>query len=321
MPIVTVPPRAALSRAILNVPSRHSALLHHRSYHSSRLPLDNHHVLVTGGSRGIGKAIASRFACLGASTTIIGRNADTLQSAVRELVSHQGADDTTRTHGYVAGDVSSKGFWEMLARSLVLRTVLSPSADSFCSQHSQPRQEKFNPAPVTIIVNAAGVTHNALLVRQSAVATEDVVQTNLMGTMWACKLMGKVLMKSAARARGDANKQDQETAAAASKDEGGEFLRGGVSIVNVSSLLAVQGGMGSAAYAARLTRALAGEMGPLGVRVNAIVPGYVETDMTSGKSTHESRMVQVTCHSHGNISHFRLNPLVPLAVSHKTRLQ
>ncbi|KAL1622770.1 hypothetical protein SLS54_004790 [Diplodia seriata] len=249
-----------------------------------------------------------------------------MSSAVRELVSHQGADDTTRTHGYVAGDVSSKGFWEMLARSLVLRTILSPSADPFCSQHPQPRQEKFNPAPVTIVVNAAGVTHNALLVRQSAVATEDVVQTNLMGTMWACKLMGKVLMKSAARARGDANKQDQETSAAASNDEGEEVLRGGVSIVNVSSLLAVQGGVGSAAYAASkagvlgLTRALAGEMGPLGVRINAIVPGYVETDMTSGKSAHESRMVQVTCHSHGNISHFRLNPLVLLALSYKTGL-
>ncbi|KAM3079565.1 hypothetical protein ACMFMG_005980 [Clarireedia jacksonii] len=57
-------------------------------------------------------------------------------------------------------------------------------------------------------------------------------------------------------------------------------------IINISSLLGMKGGKGSAAYAASkagvlgLTRALAAELGPAGIRVNAIVPGYIETDMT-----------------------------------------
>lgn len=55
------------------------------------------------------------------------------------------------------------------------------------------------------------------------------MQTNLMGTVWGCKVLGKVLIGNARR------KKD---------------VRGGLSIANVSSLLAVQGGVGSAAYAA-----------------------------------------------------------------------
>lgn len=244
-------PHAHLSRTILRATSGASALRraaarpHIQPYHSSTdtSTLDGHHVLVTGGSRGIGKAIASRFASLGASTTIVGRHADTLQLAAHEIVSRSPRfDEDSISHGYVTGDISTKGFWEMLSRSLVLRQCLRCSAPEF-------NQEKFDPTPLTILVNAAGVTHNALLTRQSAIATEDAVQTNLMGTMWACKILGKALMKSSAR---DGAKKKKAAAAAAMEtpEESEKALRGGVSIVNVSSLLATHGGVGSAAYAA-----------------------------------------------------------------------
>ena len=63
-------------------------------------------------------------------------------------------------------------------------------------------------------------------------------------------------------------------------------------VINVSSLLGLQGGYGAVAYAASkagvlgFTRALATEYASHKVRVNAIVPGYVETDMTKGASNH-----------------------------------
>ncbi|CAD6447496.1 98b5c0d1-435d-4f2c-b312-9ccb5e36a095 [Sclerotinia trifoliorum] len=78
-----------------------------------------------------------------------------------------------------------------------------------------------------------------------------------MGTIWGCKIIGKDMLR---------------------RREG--------CIINISSLLGIKGGRGSAAYAASkagvlgLTRALAAEMGSAGIRVNAIVPGYIETDMT-----------------------------------------
>lgn len=250
-------PHAVLRRTILRATSRASALRRAAArpriqpYHSNTdtSTLDGHHVLVTGGSRGIGKAIASRFASLGASTTIVGRHADTLQLAAHEIVSRSPRfDEDSISHGYVTGDISTKGFWEMLSRSLVLR---------HCFRHSPPtsptppefNQEKFDPTPLTILVNAAGVTHNALLTRQSAIATEDAVQTNLMGTMWACKVLGKALMKSSAR-DGAKKKKAATAAGMETPEESEKALRGGVSIVNVSSLLATHGGVGSAAYAA-----------------------------------------------------------------------
>lgn len=252
-----MPPRASLARAAVSnsprpflhhasAPARYQH--HHHNYHTNAT-LTGHHVLITGGSRGIGKAIATRFASLNASTTIIGRHAESLQTAVQEITTTSpegnGAALPSPTHGYITGDISTKGFWEMLVRSLVLRSTLSSSSPSSASPQTAPEgveeeegpwhASAFAPQPVTILVNAAGVAHNALLIRQNAAAAENVVQTNLMGTLWGCRLLGKVLVAGRARR---------------SKDEEEGTPRVGRSIVNVSSLLAIQGGVGAAAYAA-----------------------------------------------------------------------
>lgn len=111
---------------------------------------------------------------------------------------------------------------------------------------------------------------------------DNVVQTNLMGTMWACQIMSQVMLKQ----------QRASTNPAC--------------IINVASLLAIKGGVGAAAYAASkagvlgmssttllqsfvlmdqgLTRAMACEMGGASIRVNAIVPGYISSGMTDGKA-------------------------------------
>jgi len=109
------------------------------------------------------------------------------------------------------------------------------------------------------LVNCAGIRRDALLAMTSDVDWTAVLETNLGGLFRCCR----AVLPGMIRAR-----------------------RG--SIVNIASLSALHGLAGQAAYAASkagvlgLTRSLAREVGKRGIRANAVVPGFVETQMTSG---------------------------------------
>ncbi|KAI9056053.1 hypothetical protein LZ554_000984 [Drepanopeziza brunnea f. sp. 'monogermtubi'] len=192
-------------------------------------PLATQTSLITGASRGIGAAIARRFASEGVRCILAGRNERLLQQVKDELDELDGLDGGDHDHHrVVVGDVGEGGFWEGVKRE-----------------------------NIDILVNAAGITHYSPLFVTSTPLLESVMRTNLVGTMMGCRTVGKGMMG-----------------------------RKGGCIINVASLLGIKGGKGSSAYAASkagvvgLTRALAAELGEKNVRVNVILPGYIETDMT-----------------------------------------
>jgi 3-oxoacyl-[acyl-carrier protein] reductase len=110
---------------------------------------------------------------------------------------------------------------------------------------------------IDALVNNAGVTRDTLIARMSNDDWETVIDTNLRGTFNTARAVSRKMLR-----------------------------RRGGSIVNLSSVVGIHGNPGQANYAASkagiigLTKALARELGSRGVRVNAIAPGYIATELT-----------------------------------------
>ena len=110
---------------------------------------------------------------------------------------------------------------------------------------------------VDVLVNNAGLTRDGLLIRMSDEQWEEVLDTNLMGAFRCCRAVARPMMKA-------------------------RYGR----IVNISSVVGLMGNAGQANYAASkagllgLTRALARELAGRSITVNAVCPGYIETEMT-----------------------------------------
>lgn len=113
--------------------------------------------------------------------------------------------------------------------------------------------------PVDILVNNAGITRDNLLLRMSEQEWDEVMQANLKGAFHTTKAVLKGMMK-----------------------------RRSGRIINISSIIGITGNKGQANYAASkagliaFTKSVAKEYGSRGILVNAVAPGFIETDMTSG---------------------------------------
>lgn len=186
--------------------------------------------LVTGGSRGLGRAIALALAEAGAKVAVVSKTGEGLADTVAEIEA-LGAQTLAGT-----GDVSNP---------------------KECERIVQNTYERFG--RVDVLVNAAGVNRRLASVAVSEAEWDWIVDTNLKGTFFMCQAVGKIMI---------AQKSG--------------------SIINIASLLSAVGIPTLAPYAAAkagvlgLTRVLAAEWGPYGVRVNAIAPGYFRTRMTEG---------------------------------------
>jgi NAD(P)-dependent dehydrogenase (short-subunit alcohol dehydrogenase family) len=207
-------------------------------------------VLITGGSGDISKAIALAFCSipkLAFHITLVGRDMERLKVARGNLPKLSHPD---WSHSIVEGDVANPEFWA-----------------------SQIWADNPNDGVIvpSILINAAGIVHRGLLPMVAPNLIKETVDVNLMSAIWGCKLF--------------ANRKLNRLRNKMRHDSGLSKAGYTPSIVNVGSLLSTHGGLGAAAYAASkagllgLTRALAAEYGRQGIRVNAIIPGFVESRM------------------------------------------
>jgi 3-oxoacyl-[acyl-carrier protein] reductase len=185
--------------------------------------------LITGGSRGIGKAIALRLARQGADVAFSYRGNTAAAKATAAEIEAIG----TRALP-VQGDVKDPESAE---------AVVKAALEAF--------------GKVDILVNNAGVTRDDLIMRMTAEAWREVLETNLFGAFWMTKAVTRPMLKARAGR-----------------------------IVNITSVSGQAGQMGQANYSSAkagligLTKATARELASRGITVNAVAPGFVLTELT-----------------------------------------
>ena len=193
--------------------------------------------LITGAARGIGKAIALRFAQEGANI------------AFTDLVLN---DDMA------AGLEATRK--EIEAVGVTCRAYAGNAAD-FAETEATVKKIKEDFGTIDILVNNAGITKDGLMLRMTEQQWDAVINVNLKSAFNFIHACVPVMMRQ----------------------------RGG-SIINMASVVGVHGNAGQANYAASkagmiaLAKSVAQEMGPKGIRANAIAPGFIETAMTAALS-------------------------------------
>lgn len=191
--------------------------------------LENKTALITGASRGIGEAIAIKFAESGANIAFT----------------------------YLSSDERAKALEEKLAAMGVKAKAFKSDAGDYMAAEQLANDVIKEFGTIDICVNNAGISRDNLLLRLTPEQWDDVIQANLKSVFNLTKQVIKPMMKA----------------------------RKG-SIINVSSIVGVKGNAGQSSYAASkagiigFTKSIAQEIGSRNIRVNAIAPGFIETDMT-----------------------------------------
>ena len=195
----------------------------------SSMILQGQIALVTGASRGIGRAIALSLSRAGAHVIVNYRGNQAAAEQSLSAIAAQGG------HGELCPfDIADESQVESAVKNIV------------------DRHQKLD-----ILVNNAGVTADNLLMRMKPADWDQVIGTNLKGTVLCTKAISRVMIRQ----------------------------RGG-RIVNLSSVVGQTGNAGQSLYAASkagiigFTKAVARELASRGVTVNVVAPGFIETDMT-----------------------------------------
>lgn len=190
--------------------------------------LDGKIALVTGASRGIGKAVADLLGKQGA--TVVGT-----------ATSQAGADAITER--FKSAGIQGQGMCLDVADDVSVDTVIKAIGEQY--------------GTVTILVNNAGITRDNLLMRMKSDDWDAVVNTNLSSVYRVSKACLRAMMKAKTGR-----------------------------IINVASVVGTSGNAGQTNYSAAkagmlgFTKSLAQEVGSRGITVNAVAPGFIDTDMT-----------------------------------------
>ncbi len=185
--------------------------------------------LITGASRGIGKAIALKFASEGANVAFSDLNRDEHMENTEKELAELG--------------VQAKGY--------------ASNAASFDDSQKLADEVLKDFGRIDILVNNAGITRDNLLLRMTEQDWDAVITVNLKSVFNLTKAVQRIMIKQ----------------------------RGG-SIINMSSVVGVNGNAGQANYSASkagmigFTKSVAQELGSRNIRCNAIAPGFIETEMT-----------------------------------------
>uniref|UniRef100_B1X5E7 3-oxoacyl-[acyl-carrier-protein] reductase n=1 Tax=Paulinella chromatophora TaxID=39717 RepID=B1X5E7_PAUCH len=185
--------------------------------------------VVTGASRGIGRAIALELATFGAEVIV---NYTNSTEDATELV------QTIRSMGGKSYALKANVSIEQEVENLI-STILQ------------------NSGQIDVLVNNAGITRDALLIRMKTHDWQSVIDVNLSGVFFCTRAVARSMLK---------------------KKKG--------RIINITSVVGLMGNAGQANYAAAkagvigLTRSTAKEFASRGITVNAVAPGFIDTDMT-----------------------------------------
>lgn len=191
--------------------------------------LTNQIAVVTGAGRGIGRAIALKFAAEGADVVCVSRTAENSEKVASEIRA------LGRKAWAYAVDVSDSAAVVSIAEKILSET-----------------------GRVDILVNNAGVTRDGLLMRMAEADWDTVLNTNLKGAFSFTKAFSRAFIKQ----------------------------RSG-RIINVASVIGLIGNAGQCNYSASkagligFTKSIARELASRGITVNAVAPGFIETDMTA----------------------------------------
>lgn len=185
--------------------------------------------IVTGGSRGIGRAVAVRLA----------------KDGMNLVINYRGNS--------AAAEETERMCRELGAEVLLVQGDVSRAED--CEKLAAQAKEAFG--RVDVLVNNAGITRDGLLARMTEEDFRAVLDVNLVGPWNMIKAVNRIMMKQ-------------------------RYGR----IVNLSSVTGLMGNMGQTNYAAAkagilgMTKSYAREVAGRGITVNAVAPGFIDTDMT-----------------------------------------